>query len=69
MKIYRIYPVGPVPSDLGDQVSRLNAMAILKMKSEDVPAIIQAPTGSNKKSISRVIRRVNKKSPDQSGIR
>lgn len=69
MKIYRIYVLGDVPLDLRDRVAAIHASAILKTKSEDVPANIQAPTGSNKKPISRAVRRVNKKSLDESGIR
>jgi hypothetical protein len=69
MKIYRIYPVGPIPADLRDRVSAIHATAVLKTKGEGDSAIIQASNGSNKKSIPRSIRRVNKKSPDQSGIR
>jgi hypothetical protein len=60
MKIYRIYPVGPIPSDLGERVSSIHASAILRSKSEDVPAKIQGSTGSNKKPGSGAVRRVEK---------
>jgi hypothetical protein len=36
---YRIYVIGPIPSDLKEKIVAIHAAGILKKKSEDLPEV------------------------------